>query len=259
MKRFLLANVKLLYGYVISIPAWVLPYPARLHRPALRFLISSLAFFICLAGIAQEKKSTPVTEDYKKVLRERSAKIVNTIGLTDSGIYQVTVDQLLLQYLAVNSIHDQYKAAVAELKSKSLTAETTETAKKALDEKKSSDLSQQHKLFLAQLKKNLTLDQIEQIKDGMTYRVFPITWAAYQDMLPNLKPEEKEQIFEWLKEARELAMDEGSSDDKHKVFGKYKGKINNYLSKAGYDMKKEGEEWQKRIKEKQQQKKETLQ
>ena len=87
MKRFLLANVKLLYGYVISIPAWVLPYPARLHRPALRFLISSLAFFICLAGIAQEKKSTPVTEDYKKVLRERSAKIVNTIGLTFAAIF----------------------------------------------------------------------------------------------------------------------------------------------------------------------------
>jgi hypothetical protein len=43
-------------------------------------------------------------------------------------------------------------------------------------------------------------------------------------------------------------MDAGSSDEKHKWFGKYKGRINNYLSAAGYDMKKEGEEWQKRIK-----------
>ena len=84
----------------------------------------------------------------------------------------------------------------------------------------------------------------------MTYRVMPITYAAYQDMLLNLTAEQKEQIYAWLKEARELAMDEGSSDDKHKVFGKYKGRINNYLSGAGYDMKKEGEEWQKRIKEK---------
>ena len=74
----------------------------------------------------------------------------------------------------------------------------------------------------------------------MTYRVFPITYAAYLDMLPNLTTEQKDKIYSWLKEARELAMDAGSSDRKHAVFGKYKGKINNYLSAAGYDMKKEG-------------------
>jgi len=91
----------------------------------------------------------------------------------------------------------------------------------------------------------------------MTYKVFPITYTAYLDMLPALTSEQKEKIYNWLKEARELAMDEGSSDDKHKVFGKYKGKINNYLSAAGYDMKKEGEEWQKRIKEREQKKNST--
>lgn len=83
----------------------------------------------------------------------------------------------------------------------------------------------------------------------MTYGVLPVTWAAYQDMLPQLTTEQKAQIYSWLKEARELAMDEGSSEKKHAVFGKYKGRINNYLSAAGYDMKKEGEEWQKRIRE----------
>ena len=44
-------------------------------------------------------------------------------------------------------------------------------------------------------------------------------------------------------------MDAESSNKKHEWFGKYKGRINNYLSAAGYNMKKEGEEWQKRIKE----------
>ena len=32
-------------------------------------------------------------------------------------------------------------------------------------------------------------------------------------------------------------MDAGTSEEKHAIFGKYKGRINNYLSKAGYDMK----------------------
>jgi hypothetical protein len=65
--------------------------------------------------------------------------------------------------------------------------------------------------------------------------------------VPALTSEQKATIYDWLKEARELAMDGESSDKKHAVFGKYKGRINNYLSAAGYDMKKEGEEWAKRI------------
>ena len=73
----------------------------------------------------------------------------------------------------------------------------------------------------------------------MTYRVMPVTYTAYQDMILTLTTEQKEKIYNWLKEARELAMDEGSSEDKHKVFGKFKGRINNYLSAEGYDMKKE--------------------
>ncbi|MFM2327692.1 MAG: hypothetical protein RIR31_1894, partial [Bacteroidota bacterium] len=72
--------------------------------------------------------------------------------------------------------------------------------------------------------------------------------VAYMDMLQNLTSAQKDKMYNWLLEARELAMDEGSSDKKHEVFGKYKGKINNYLSAAGYDMKKEGEDWAKRIK-----------
>lgn len=57
-------------------------------------------------------------------------------------------------------------------------------------------------------------------------------------MYPDLTGPQKKQIMAWLVEARELAMDGGSSKEKHAVFGKYKGRINNYLSAAGYDAKK---------------------
>jgi len=67
-------------------------------------------------------------------------------------------------------------------------------------------------------------------------------------MIPGLTELQKKQIKVWLVEAREHAMDAGTSEEKHQWFGKYKGRINNYLSAAGYDMKKEGVEWQKRIK-----------
>ena len=67
-------------------------------------------------------------------------------------------------------------------------------------------------------------------------------------MIPTLKEEEKIQILAWLKEAREFSIDAENSNKKHEAFGKYKGRINNYLSKHGYDLVKEREEWYKRIK-----------
>ena len=69
-------------------------------------------------------------------------------------------------------------------------------------------------------------------------------------MLPNLTAEQKSQINTYLTEAREFAMDAESSEKKHAWFGKYKGKINNYLSAAGIDMKKAGQEWEGRRKAK---------
>jgi hypothetical protein len=67
-------------------------------------------------------------------------------------------------------------------------------------------------------------------------------------MIPALTDVQKKQIMDWLIEARELAMDAESSEKKTAIFGKYKGRIANYLSVQGYDLKKEGEEWNKRIK-----------
>jgi hypothetical protein len=82
----------------------------------------------------------------------------------------------------------------------------------------------------------------------MTYNVVKVTYDAQCDMIPTLKNEEKAQILTWLKEARELAIDAESSKKKHEVFGKYKGRINNYLSKQGYDLNKEREDWYERVK-----------
>ncbi|RYF37371.1 MAG: DUF3826 domain-containing protein, partial [Chitinophagaceae bacterium] len=148
---------------------------------------------------------------------------------------------------SLNRIHDDSKLAKAAIKSKALPKETMDLELKAEDDRKKESLQQLHKGFIAGLQKHLNPDQLEKVKDGMTYRVLPVTWTAYMDMLLKLTQEQKDQMYAWLVEARELAMDEGSSDAKHAVFGKYKGRINNYLSAQGYDMKKEGEEWQKRI------------
>ena len=102
--------------------------------------------------------------------------------------------------------------------------------------------------FPASLSLFLNEEQIEAVKDGMTYGVVKVTYEATLDMIPSLKEEEKVQIYAWLVEAREFAMDAENSNKKHAAFGKYKGRINNYLAKRGYNLTKEREEWAKRVK-----------
>lgn len=226
-----------------------------IHSPFLFFSFPSIlrtvfvagAAFFCFNVYAQPGDAKQKEADYKKVITERSAKIINTLNITDSGKYNKVLNDLVNQYLQVNALHDQTKAAIVQIKAQAVPAEEKTESIKKLEEEKYSRLLQLHQQFITHLKESLAEEQLEQVKDGMTYRVFPITYKAYQDMVLNLTGEQKEKIYNWLKEARELAMDEGSSEDKHKVFGKYKGKINNYLSSEGYDMKKEEKGWQERI------------
>ena len=247
MKRFLI--VARHYFFKKLSPAQVSTavfFTFPLNLATLKKSMVLAAVFLSVNIYGQGNNDKQQTE-YKNAIKERSAKIINTLGITDSGKYNAVLDELMNQYFGLNTIHEQNKTAIAEIKKKSLSKEEAEQAIKKEEEKKSSLLLQQHATFIAHLKGNLTEDQLEKVKDGMTYRVFPITYAGYQDMLTNLTAEQKNQIYTWLKEARELAMDEGSSERKHQVFGKYKGKINNYLSAAGYDMKKESKAWEERI------------
>ena len=251
MKRLRLVNNNPLYTHLSTSPAFTRGLIPLYSFPSflLKNILALLAIFACISVFAQQNNEQ--SADYKKVVTERSAKIVNVLGITDSGKYDKVLNEIVNQYTSLNTVHEQNKAAIAEIKKQSLPKEAADEAIKKEEEKKSLKLLQLHEAFIAHLKESLSAEELEKVKDGMTYRVFPITYAAFLDMVPTLTSEQKEKIYGWLKEARELAMDEGSSEKKHAVFGKYKGRINNYLSAEGYDMKKEGEEWQKRIKEKQ--------
>jgi len=254
MKRFLLASNdsasnKMRPGtFAILFTRFFLH--SKFSSQAKIILLLTTVFTLVQSAIAQQ-------DEYKKVITERSAKIVNTLHITDSGKYTDVLNLVVDQYFQLNIIHEADKAAVEAIKKQSSEKDKLDKAIKEQEEKKLQLLAQLHSKFIALLEEQLTKDQIEKIKDGMTYGVMPVTWAAYQDMLPQLTTDQKAQIYSWLKEARELAMDEGSSEKKHAVFGKYKGRINNYLSAAGYNMKMEGEEWQKRIKEREAAKNQT--
>lgn len=200
-----------------------------------------LTFFVGQAFAQTEE------EKYIQVITERSDKIVATLGIMDSIRYYQVRDVIVGQYSALNSHHEQREADIKKLK------EAFAGQEEVLDDKrtqyeaeKDKELRVIHRVFIDKLAGLLDDSQIEGVKNGMTYGVLPLTYGAFQDMIPSLTNEQKAKILNLLIEARELAMDEPGSREKHGVFGKYKGRINNYLSAEGYDLQKEGDQWKER-------------
>ena len=213
-----------------------------------KLIMNTIILFLTFTLFAQQNENPK--EAYLKVITERANKIVAPLGITDTLKSAQVRNIIVAQYTKLSDIYtekDNKVKAAKELKetNKPLTEEQIKNAENEVY----AQLYILHSDYISKLMIYLTPEQLEQVKDGMTYGVLPLTYKGYLAMIPNLTEEQKLQINVWLIEAREHAMDAGSSDEKHKWYGKYKGRTNNYLSAAGYDLKKEGEEWQKRIKE----------
>lgn len=184
---------------------------------------------------------------YVASIVQRSKKIVDGLSLTDRNSREEVTRIIANRYFELNDIYTERDAAIEKAKSQ-LAGEAKDNALQAARNKADAALYRSHFAFPAALSLFLNDKQIEGVKDGMTYNVVQVTYTAQLDMIPTLKEEEKAQIYAWLVEAREFAMDAESSKKKHEAFGKYKGRINNYLSKRGYNLTKEREEWEKRVK-----------
>ena len=185
---------------------------------------------------------------YVESIVNRSQKIVDKLGLTDVKVAEDVCNIIANRYFELNDIYEIRDAKVKNVKESGLTGDAKNEALKAAENEKDAAMYRSHFAFPASLSLFLNEEQIEAVKDGMTYGVVKVTYEATLDMIPSLKEEEKVQIYAWLVEAREFAIDAENSNKKHAAFGKYKGRINNYLAKRGYNLTKEREEWAKRVK-----------
>lgn len=189
---------------------------------------------------------------YLKTITARAEKIVTALSISDSSKAKKVIGIIANQYKNLNTIYTERDNQVKAIKLQGLSKETTDSAIKKVEVAVNNKIEKLHASFLSSLSSKLSPDQVTKVKDGMTYNVLHVTYDAYVDMIPSLTKEQKDQIMTWLVEAREFAMDGESSEKKHWWFGKYKGRINNYLSAQGYNINKERDEWAKRIKQKQQ-------
>ena len=199
-----------------------------------------------LQSLAQQGETAE--QAYTRVITERSDKIVDVMTFPSNELKLRVRDLIIEHYRFLNDAEESRNADVAKIREEF--AENKELRNAKIDLRKAEQelkVRDHHFAFVSELKEIITEEQIDQVKDGLTYSVMPNTYVAFQDMIPDLTAEEKEQIKIWLIEAREHAIDGGSSKEKHGWFGKYKGRINNYLSGRGYDLKKLGDEWHERL------------
>ena len=188
-------------------------------------IIMALLSYTAHAQVALDSEGRDA--EYVNTIKTRSEKIVQTLALDDKNVYENVLNIVCNRYFKLNDIYRDYPD------------------KNVRD----AELYKHHFEFEADLANYLSDTQIEQVKDGMTYGVVQKTYEAHLEMIPSLSEAEKRQILNWLKEAREFAIDAENSKAKHNWFGKYKGRINNWLSKRGYNLDEERKAWYKRIEE----------
>lgn len=202
----------------------------KLHYRMKAFVLLS-AILCAVTGVSAQLQTEDQAAAYTKAITQRAAKIITPLQISDSAKASQVQAIIVQQYRDLNAIHEAGGTSTEE------------------------QVKQVHNTYISKLSALLSQQQVDQVKDGMTYGVLQVTYKAYQDMIPTLTDSQKNKIYAWLLEAREQAMDQGSSEEKHKVFGKYKGRINNYLSTEGYDLKKEEKDWQERLRKKREQEK----
>lgn len=186
--------------------------------------------------------------EYWQVVQGRAAKIVEKVELEDSTKAKQVQDLIAAQYYHLNTLDEVSEATIKKIKASALPEEEQNSQIEALKAAQKPQVDSLHMAYIKALAERLSEAQIDEVKNGMTYHVFPNTYAAFLDMLPELTEAQKKYIWDALYEAREHAMDAGSSKEKHGWFGKYKGRINNFLAKEGYDLNKRSKEWQERLK-----------
>lgn len=165
---------------------------------------------------------------YTTSIESRSDDIIKLLGVTDPAKSNALHDIIIWQYRTMrarDALIDAQLEATGKAVNYSNRADRLEAESKPL-----------HDYFIARLSKLLTPEQIEKVKDKMTYNKVKVTYDAYVAIVSGLSDADKTKIMDLLKAAREKAIDGGSATEKSAIFQVYKNQINQYLNAHGHDV-----------------------
>lgn len=211
-------------------------------------LISFLLVFTFVKSFAADIKlntrnlsTEVVTEAQQKV-----TKVLDKLSLTNDSIRKNIQLVIINRYLELREIHQKYDERNKLIEAANLTGEEKGVELERSYYQYNSDLYRSRFSYIAWLSFYLNDEQVEIVKNAMTYNMFHIRYSDFLDLLPNLTEAEKNRVHHWLIEAREFSMDFETPRKMRQMFTKYRGRINNYLAARGYDLRKATEEQQAR-------------
>lgn len=204
-------------------------------------LTAVLAANLLIAAPTLAQYSTPPASSadleaiYTTAIENRTAAILKLLDLKDSAKAARVHDTIIAQYRALRA-----RDVIIDGKLKAQGKEINYANREGMLAVESKPL---HEKFLAKLSADLTPQQIEIVKDQMTYHKVKVTYDAYCEIVPNLTEADKAEILDELKQAREEAIDGGNAGEKSAIFQKYKNRINAYLDTHGHDVAKAYRDW----------------
>ena len=146
-----------------------------------------LAAIVLLFTITANAQLVPLDYEgrdsaYVENIKKRAQKIVDGLQLTDQKQARNVCNIIANRYFLLNDIHAKYN--------------------KSQQDALQAELYKHHCELASALAIYLNDEQIEAVKDGMTFGRLKRDYLATQDMIPSLSDYEKQQILIWLKEAR---------------------------------------------------------
>lgn len=105
-----------------------------------------------------------------------------------------------------------------------------------------------HDTVMAQLRRELTEEQVVAILDKYTVGKVEFTLKGYREIVPNLTAEEEAQCRQYLEEAREVSIDYKSMKEISEIFGIAKDKCELYFNTHGRNWKQMYSDFVKRRK-----------
>ena len=200
---------------------------------------TNLEIYLNALAAPAEFKRPSADPKYRETIRKRAAAAVGAATVHDEAKKNAAIQVVETHYIAINDIHFDRDAAVKA-------AGGDKDAISKARAQAAADVAVAHKKFTQDLAALLTSEECDIVKDKMTYDVRLNTFRVYCEMLPKLTEHEKATIRTLLLAGREEALIAGDAEQKHAQFRVAKGKIANYLSQQGYDLKKAEAEWHAR-------------
>lgn len=149
---------------------------------------------LCITeGRATDLDSIGRDTKYVQTILSRSAKVTDALSITGTDKGNEVLHIVANRYFKLNDIYaerDSLKAAA-----KALTGDAKKQKTDFAEMQKDQKLYKSHYGFIAELSLYLTDEEIEKVKDVMTFNVVKVTYDAQCDMIPTLKDEEKSKFL----------------------------------------------------------------